>query len=1363
MKTFRLIGTKPAILSRHNRQSLGNYYKKKRHHIGSAISILVIVIGTVAGGLASLVIAAHPAFAAATYLYASPSGTASGLCTTQPSSSSGDSGVCSLQNALDAAASSTYTSSDAVTIYLEHTNGDTCSSSSVCTFKDDYTLSSSTKASSITIEPSGTVSLASSSNVVLNGNALGTVFTNDAPSGTTVALEGMEITNGSAPGGDGYGGGGLDNSNSGTVNVTDSTISNNIATSGDSDGDGDGYGGGIYNNSTGAVNVTDSTISNNSANHGGGIYNKGTGTVTVTDSTIGGSTATSGNTASGGSGGGIYNDSTGAVAVTGSTISNNSAYGGGGINNNSTGIVTVTDSTISGNSVTTGVGGGINNNNGTVTVTDSTIGGSTATSGNTASGGYGGGIYNYSGTVTVKDSTISGNSTTYGGGIDNNTGSMNVTDSTISGNTSNSYGGGIYNDTYTVNVTDSTISGNTATFGGGIYNYSGAIDVTDSTISGNSATSGGSGGGIYNYSSTIDVTDSTISGNSATGGGGGIYSYSSVYMAGSILDNATGGNCSGYLSRFTDDGYNLSSDNTCGFSESTSQPTTTDTTVPNLDLGTLGNNGGPTETVAVTSSSSAAAAAITNPNVTIGTTSVDLCSGSYNGANLSQDQRGVSRPATSCSAGAYQYIPPPPPAPSITSISPTTGSTSGGTTVTITGDNLSGVAYVFFGSTEATSFTVISSTEIQATSPAESAGAVNMTVTSPGGTSPVTSADQFTYTSPTPTPQPPTVTAISPTSGPTSGGTKVTITGTNFVTGATVKFGSLTATAVTFNSVTSITATSPAESAGTVNVTVTTPGGGTSAISTADQFTYQVPVPTVTAISPTSGSTAGGTKVTITGTNFATGATVNFGQTAASSVIYTSSTSITATSPAESAGTVNVTVTTPVSTSATSTADQFTYITPITGDAYTAVNPASLADTRCSATPQPSYCASENLPTQNSKLTSLSGGASENVTVTGVDNIPSNATAVVINLTVTNMTAGGYLSIYPEGSTQPVVSSLNWTATSSIVTNLVTVPVNTTNGEITITNGGTSGSVYFVVDIEGYYAPPGSTPAGLYNPVTPTRIVDTRCVEYPLPPNITTSYCKSLPSVNYTKVTELLSLQTENIAVTGFGGIPTSGVSAVVLNITAIDPSSSGYLTAFPTGSTMALVSTVNFNQAQTVANEAIVKVGTNGEISIYNFLGATNFTVDVTGYYTDGSSSSQTGSLFNPVTPARILDTRCSESPQPSYCASENIPSSNANLSAIQAGKSITVQVAGEANIPSDTTAVVGNLTATGSAGSGYLTVYLGSTAPTTSDVNFTTSTTDANMVISQLNSSGQMNISASATANALFDVYGWFTAVTS
>ena len=426
---------------------------------------------------------------------------------------------------------------------------------------------------------------------------------------------------------------------------------------------------------------------------------------------------------------------------------------------------------------------------------------------------------------------------------------------------------------------------------------------------------------------------------------------------------------------------------------------------------------------------------------------------------------------------------------------------------------------------------------------------------------------------------------------------------------------------------------------------------------------------------------------------------------------------------------------------------------------YTPVNPIRLVDTRCSASLAPSYCSSESLPTANASLTSLAGGTSENVTVTGVDGVPLTATAVVINVTALNMTTSGYFSIHPEGSTPAVVSSLNWTANSGVVTNLVTVPVNTSNGEITVTNGASS-SVDLVVDIEGYYAPPGSTHGGLYNSVTPSRIVDTRCSETSLPVYITNSYCASLPSAN-SKLTTLGTGQIENVTVTGVGGIPSSGVSAVVLNLTAIGPTSSGYLSAFPTGATKAEVSTVNFNKGETTPNRVIVKVGSNGQISIYNFLGNTNFTIDVSGYYTDGSSSTQSGSLFNPVTPARILDTRCSTTPQPSYCSSENLPSVNDTLTAIPGGSSITVQVAGEANIPTDATAVVGNLSATDGTGSGYLTVYAGSTVPTTSDVNFFAGSTNANMVISGLSSSGSLNIANGGghRVDVLFDVSGYFT----
>jgi hypothetical protein len=152
----------------------------------------------------------------------------------------------------------------------------------------------------------------------------------------------------------------------------------------------------------------------------------------------------------------------------------------------------------------------------------------------------------------------------------------------------------------------------------------------------------------------------------------------------------------------------------------------------------------------------------------------------------------------------------------------------------------------------------------------------------------------------------PAITTVSPNSGSINGGTAVTITGTNFVSGASVTFGGTAATNVTVVSATSITATTPAHAAGAVNVVVTeSSGSGT----LTNGFTYTNSAPTVTVVSPNSGSTNGGTAVTITGTNFVSGATVTFGGTAATSVTVVSSTSITATTPAHAAGAVNVVVT----------------------------------------------------------------------------------------------------------------------------------------------------------------------------------------------------------------------------------------------------------------------------------------------------------------------------------------------------------------------------------------------------------------------------------------------------------------------
>src|SRR6516164_8872744 len=177
--------------------------------------------------------------------------------------------------------------------------------------------------------------------------------------------------------------------------------------------------------------------------------------------------------------------------------------------------------------------------------------------------------------------------------------------------------------------------------------------------------------------------------------------------------------------------------------------------------------------------------------------------------------------------------------PTVTNVNPNTGPTSGGTSVTITGTNFSDVTAVRIGSNAAGSFTVDSATQITATSPA-GVGTVDVTVTTAGGTSVISSGDRFTYGSA------PTVTNVNPNTGPTSGGSSVTITGTNFSGATAVRFGSNAAGSFTVDSATQITATLPA-GVGTVDVTVTNENG-TSATSSGDRFTYGL-VGTTTALS----------------------------------------------------------------------------------------------------------------------------------------------------------------------------------------------------------------------------------------------------------------------------------------------------------------------------------------------------------------------------------------------------------------------------------------------------------------------------------------------------------------------------------
>jgi plastocyanin len=173
----------------------------------------------------------------------------------------------------------------------------------------------------------------------------------------------------------------------------------------------------------------------------------------------------------------------------------------------------------------------------------------------------------------------------------------------------------------------------------------------------------------------------------------------------------------------------------------------------------------------------------------------------------------------------------------------------------------------------------------------------------------------------------PSISSIAPTSGSQSGGTSVTITGTGFLSGATVKFGGV-AGFVASVTATAIAVVTPPHAPGKVDVVVANSDGQSATLT--QGFTYALPAPTITNISPATGPTSGGTLITITGTNFQDGATVKIGVSLASDVTVVSATSITARTPLGPATeqlTVDVVVTNPDSTKATATGG-FTYSVP---------------------------------------------------------------------------------------------------------------------------------------------------------------------------------------------------------------------------------------------------------------------------------------------------------------------------------------------------------------------------------------------------------------------------------------------------
>ena len=364
------------------------------------------------------------------------------------------------------------------------------------------------------------------------------------------------------------------------------------------------------------------------------------------------------------------------------------------------------------------------------------------------------------------------------------------------------------------------------------------------------------------------------------------------------------------------------------------------------------------------------------------------------------------------------------------------------------------------------------------------------------------------------------------------------------------------------------------------------------------------------------------------------------------------------------------------------------------GGNYVALSPARILDTRTGAP--------------------ISAGQTQDLVVTGHGGVPTiGTTAVILNVTATGPTGAGFLTVWPSGAARPNSSALNF-GVGQTVANLVEVGVGA-GGAISLF--GSTGSVDVVVDVQGYVT---ANAGGLYNPLPPSRVLDTR------------------------DGGTLGSGSVIRVQLAGVGGVPASGAGAVVLNLTSVNQSSSGYLTAWPDGSQQPLASSLNFEAGQAVANRAVVKLGANGAIDIYNAMGSSDVVIDVSGWYTLAGASS--GSTFSAVTPTRLLDTRTD--------------------SALGQGGAVSLQVAGRGGIPAmggadAPSAVVANVTVTDTAGPGYLTVWANQSArPLASDINWSPGATVPNLVLVQVSAAGSIQLyNSSACANVVVDVVGWFS----
>jgi len=307
--------------------------------------------------------------------------------------------------------------------------------------------------------------------------------------------------------------------------------------------------------------------------------------------------------------------------------------------------------------------------------------------------------------------------------------------------------------------------------------------------------------------------------------------------------------------------------------------------------------------------------------------------------------------------------------------------------------------------------------------------------------------------------------------------------------------------------------------------------------------------------------------------------------------------------------------------------------------------------------------------------------------------------AVVLNVTATGASQGGYVTVWPCADTKPVASSVNYAAGEDIPNTVIAAP--DAYGKICLDS---STPVNLIVDLSGWFI----SGDGLHT-FTPQRAFDTRQSDFVL-----TADNQFVFQMN------------------GNFGIPTTGVSSVVLNVTATGASAPGYITVWPCDQPKPYTSNLNYLPNQDIPNAVIATVDSRGLVCFASsspvFLIA-----DISGWFAQSSN-------LNVITPQRLVDTRSAQrvSATPTYVLDLSA------TSPVSAGAA---------------TAVVLNVTATRATGSGFATVWpCDETQPPTSNLNFDANEDIPNLVITKVSATNTVCFNASTPVHLIADLMGWF-----